>query len=87
MAERGYLDAPALEQMRSRFERLFDGEYETGIEPDEVKWVLDPVDVTRQMCNTWKSDRMFTRHLPSERTGRFEAFDSNGRIHERHGSG
>lgn len=72
---RGYLDASALEQMRSRFERLYDGEYETGIQPDEVKWVpgRDPVDVTRQVCNTWKSDRLFARHLLSERTGRFVA--------------
>ena len=37
---------------------LFDGEYETGIKPDEVNWVAgrDPEDRTRQICNGWRAD-------------------------------
>ena len=48
----------ALERLRERYLRLFDGEYETGIRPDEVNWVpgRDPEDRTRQLCNAWKSD-------------------------------
>ena len=37
---------------------MFRGEFETGTEPDEWNWRFgkDPEDVTRQICNAWKSD-------------------------------
>lgn len=44
--------------LRERFERLFSGQFETGIEPDEVNWQLGESDptLTRQICNGWKAD-------------------------------
>ena len=34
--------------------------FETGVEPDEWNWRSDrgPHDVTRQICNAWKSDKL-----------------------------
>ena len=45
---------------KSKFEPLFKGEFETGTEPDEWNWRFgkDPEDVTRQICNGWKSDNL-----------------------------
>ena len=41
-----------------RFEPLFSGKFETGLYPDEWNWRLgrDREDLTRQICNGWKSD-------------------------------
>jgi ectoine hydroxylase-related dioxygenase (phytanoyl-CoA dioxygenase family) len=64
-----------LKLLRDRYLRLFDGEYETGISPDEVNWVpgRDPEDRTRQLCNAWKSDTVVAAQVLSERTGRLAA--------------
>ncbi len=53
------LNQSVIEQARSRFEKLFNGEFETGIQPDEWNWKPDQDDpaLTRQLCNAWKSDR------------------------------
>ncbi|MFM0592900.1 phytanoyl-CoA dioxygenase family protein [Paraburkholderia dilworthii] len=42
-----------------RFDKIFYGEYETGLDPDEVNWKhgRDDEQLTRQICNGWKSDR------------------------------
>src|SRR5207302_2808304 len=52
-----------------------EGEYETGIKPDEVNWVAgrDPEDRTRQICNGWKADTVVAAQVLSERTGRLTA--------------
>jgi 2-oxoglutarate-dependent dioxygenase len=65
----------ALELLRERYLRLFDGDYQTGIRPDEVNWVpgRDPEDRTRQLCNAWKSDNVVAAQVLSERTGRLAA--------------
>ena len=36
--EEGFLDDAAIHVLRKRFAALFDGEYATGIAPDEVNW-------------------------------------------------
>ena len=43
----------------ARFEPLFRGDFETGLYPDEWNWRegRDAPDLTRQICNAWKSDR------------------------------
>jgi ectoine hydroxylase-related dioxygenase (phytanoyl-CoA dioxygenase family) len=71
----GFLDDSQVELLRDRFHRLFAQEYETGIRPDEVKWIegRDAADVTRQVCNGWKADRPFAREILSERIGRHAA--------------
>jgi ectoine hydroxylase-related dioxygenase (phytanoyl-CoA dioxygenase family) len=52
------LDAESIAMARSRFEPLFQGKFETGLYPDEWNWRAgrDRDDLTRQICNAWKSD-------------------------------
>jgi ectoine hydroxylase-related dioxygenase (phytanoyl-CoA dioxygenase family) len=75
VVEEGLVSQRALGLLQERYERLFDGEYETGIRPDEVNWVRgrDPEDRTRQLCNAWKSDDVVAAQVLSERTGRLAA--------------
>ena len=75
IVEEGLVSPQALERLRERYLPLFDGEYETGIRPDEVNWVpgRDPKDRTRQLCNAWKSDTVIAAQVLSERTGRLAA--------------
>jgi ectoine hydroxylase-related dioxygenase (phytanoyl-CoA dioxygenase family) len=75
IVEEGFLSDNALDRLRDRFKRLFDGEYETGIKPDEVNWVRgrDPEDRTRQICNGWRADNVLAAQVLSERTGRLAA--------------
>jgi ectoine hydroxylase-related dioxygenase (phytanoyl-CoA dioxygenase family) len=72
IVEEGLIGEQALELLRERYLRLFDGEYETGIRPDEVNWVpgRDPEDRTRQLCNAWKADNVIAAQVLSARTGR-----------------
>jgi phytanoyl-CoA hydroxylase len=72
IVEEGLVSPRALELLRDRSERLFDGEYETGIRPDEVNWVpgRDPEDRTRQLCNAWKADPVVAAQVLSARTAR-----------------
>ena len=56
----------------ARFDALFRGEFETGIQPDEWNWragVSSP-DHTRQICNGWKADRAIARLVLAEAVGR-----------------
>jgi ectoine hydroxylase-related dioxygenase (phytanoyl-CoA dioxygenase family) len=75
IVEEGLVPESALQLLRERYLRLFEGEYETGIRPDEVNWVpgRDPEDRTRQLCNAWKSDTVVAAQVLSERTGRLAA--------------
>ncbi len=47
----------------ARYEDLFDGRFETGLYPDEWNWRAgtSPPELTRQICNAWKSDRSIAR--------------------------
>ena len=53
------IDPPTAERARDRYEDLFAGRFETGLYPDEWNWKQDRdrADLTRQICNAWKSDR------------------------------
>jgi ectoine hydroxylase-related dioxygenase (phytanoyl-CoA dioxygenase family) len=75
IVEEGLIGARGLELVRERYVRLFEGEYETGIRPDEVNWVpgRDPEDRTRQLCNAWKADTVIAAQVLSERIGRLAA--------------
>ena len=46
-----------------RFEPLFRGDFETGLQPDEWNWRAgrDDEGLTRQICNGWKADRRVAR--------------------------
>jgi 2-oxoglutarate-dependent dioxygenase len=71
----GFITGAGIEALRARFARVFEGEYETGVKPDEVNWVpgRDPEDVTRQICNSWRADDLIAAQVLSERTGRLAA--------------
>jgi ectoine hydroxylase-related dioxygenase (phytanoyl-CoA dioxygenase family) len=75
IVEEGLISPKALELLEERYLRLFDGEYETGIRPDEVNWVpgRDPEDRTRQLCNAWKADTVIAAQVLSGRIGRLAA--------------
>ncbi len=66
------LDPETAARVAARFEGLFRGEFETGIMPDEWNWRegRDPPDVTRQICNGWKSDRAVARVVLDAAVGR-----------------
>jgi 2-oxoglutarate-dependent dioxygenase len=53
-----WLSGDVIDAARSRFEPLFSGKFQTGLYPDEWNWRLgrDAADLTRQICNGWKSD-------------------------------
>jgi ectoine hydroxylase-related dioxygenase (phytanoyl-CoA dioxygenase family) len=53
------IEPDAAAEVRGRYEDLFDGRFETGLYPDEWNWKpgRDAPDLTRQICNAWKSDR------------------------------
>ena len=75
IVDEGLVSDHGLELLRERYLPLFEGEYETGIRPDEVNWVAgrDPEDRTRQLCNAWKADTVIAAQVLSERTGRLAA--------------
>lgn len=64
-----------VDQMVSRVDPLFSGQFETGVYPDEWYWRpgLSLPDVTRQMCNVWKSDLLFASVVLSAEIGRLVA--------------
>ncbi len=53
------VDDKTVEKIRNCYERLFRGEFETGVRPDEVNWQEETgnLSLTRQICNGWKADR------------------------------
>jgi ectoine hydroxylase-related dioxygenase (phytanoyl-CoA dioxygenase family) len=73
--EEGFISPATIEVLRERFAALFEGEYATGIAPDEVNWKKgrDPEDRTRQICNGWRADDVIAAQVLSERIGRIAA--------------
>ncbi|MBL4751557.1 MAG: phytanoyl-CoA dioxygenase family protein [Amylibacter sp.] len=53
-----FLDPAFAQSAADRFAPLFRGEFPTGLYPDEWNWRegRDPDNLTRQICNGWKSD-------------------------------
>ena len=66
-----FIDLDFIDKLKSRFEPLFKGEFETGIEPDEWNWKFgDPEDLTRQICNGWKADDLIKQFVCNEIVGK-----------------
>jgi ectoine hydroxylase-related dioxygenase (phytanoyl-CoA dioxygenase family) len=67
-----FLEPELARRLRGRFDGLFRGEFETGIQPDEWNWRegRDAADRARQICNCWKSDRLVASIVLSETVGR-----------------
>ena len=57
--------------LHDRFDRLFRGEFETGVPPDEVNWQEGTGDLTltRQLCNAWRADRLVASVVLSSALG------------------
>lgn len=55
--------------------KLFRGEFDTGIYPDEWHWRegISLPNATREMCNSWKSNRCIASVVLSEELGQFIA--------------
>lgn len=70
-----FLEQSALEGIRERFMRVFEHEWETGLAPDEVNYVpgVTAADLTRQLCNVWKADRVLAAVVLSPMVGEFAA--------------
>lgn len=66
------VDRVTVAQLRSRFDKLFAGEFETGVRPDEVNWQSGSGDemLTRQICNGWKADRAIAKTILRQDFGR-----------------
>ena len=67
-----FIEKNFIENLKSKFEPLFKGKFETGIQPDEWNWKFgkDPIDVTRQICNGWKSDNLVKSFVCHEIIGK-----------------
>jgi phytanoyl-CoA hydroxylase len=70
-----FLDRTEVDRLRERFACVFEHEWETGLAPDEVNYVpgVTAADLTRQLCNVWKADRVLARTVLSEQVGEFGA--------------
>ena len=66
------VDDATVMALRASFERLFRGEFETGVTPDEVNWQQGSGDpsLTRQICNGWKADREIAKVILREDIGK-----------------
>lgn len=69
------LDINLLKKIKKKYKKIFNGEYETGIVPDKIKWVKgrDPNNIPRSLCNVWKSDSDIKKLVTSEIIGRYAA--------------
>jgi ectoine hydroxylase-related dioxygenase (phytanoyl-CoA dioxygenase family) len=70
-----FLDDDEVQRLRERFAACFAHEWETGLRPDEVNYdpKSTPPDLTRQLCNAWKSDRTVAATVLAERNAAFGA--------------
>jgi len=70
-----YLPEGEVERVLARWASVFGHEWETGIAPDEVNFVPGTTDpeMTRQLCNVWKADRVVAATTLSVRNAAFAA--------------
>lgn len=67
----GFVDEHRVNALIARFDLLFRGEFDTGLQPDEWNWRegRDADDLTRQICNAWKADRTIATTVLREDIG------------------
>ena len=65
------IDSDRIAPLRSAFDDLFAGKFETGVRPDEVNWQQADGDPTRtrQICNGWKANREIAAVVLDETIG------------------
>ena len=65
------VDDATVEKLRTAMTRTFEGDSDTGLQPDEVNWHSgDDTHVTRQICNGWKGNRVLAQVLLSPEIGK-----------------
>jgi ectoine hydroxylase-related dioxygenase (phytanoyl-CoA dioxygenase family) len=66
------IEPATLSILHQAFEHLFNGNFETGVQPDEVNWQQATGDpsLSRQICNGWKANRDIARVVLSESIGK-----------------
>ena len=69
------LTTQTCQRVKEQMPKLFRGEFETGVYPDEWHWRqgISLPNAAREMCNTWKSDRTIASIVLNEEMGRFIA--------------
>ena len=67
-----HLDDVTVQNLRDEFDKLFAGEYDTGIYPDEIHWRkgISKENVTRELCNAWKSSTAIRNIVCMETIGK-----------------
>ncbi|MBV8944164.1 MAG: phytanoyl-CoA dioxygenase family protein [Solirubrobacterales bacterium] len=70
-----FLERAELTRIREHFMSVFEHKWETGIAPDEVNYVpgVTAPDLTRQLCNVWKADRVLAGVTLARQVGEFAA--------------
>jgi phytanoyl-CoA hydroxylase len=70
-----FLDPCDLERIGEHFTWVFEHNWETGIQPDEINYVpgVTAPDLTRQLCNVWKADSVLAAVVLSRQVGEFAA--------------
>ena len=68
-----FIEPNSVNILRDKIEPLFRGYFETGIEPDEWNWKFgrDSNELTRQICNAWKSDNYIKKLVCNQIIGEF----------------
>ena len=58
-------------ELKPAFDALFNGQFETGVTPDEVNWQYATGDpsLTRQICNGWKANHTIASTVLQESIG------------------
>tara|TARA_B100001250_G_C19816280_1_gene798619 strand:- start:5103 stop:5948 length:846 start_codon:yes stop_codon:yes gene_type:complete len=71
-----FINLDLIESAISRFGHIFRGDFETGVQPDKIKWMEGKsYDRTkpRSMCNIWKSDIAIARITLNKKIGEVAA--------------
>jgi Phytanoyl-CoA dioxygenase (PhyH) len=71
----GFVAEDQIERVREHFGRAFAHDWETGLAPDEVNYEPGRTapDLTRQLCNVWKADRVLAATTLARRNAAFAA--------------
>jgi phytanoyl-CoA hydroxylase len=70
-----FLERDRLVDLRRHFMAVFEHQWETGLQPDEVNYTpgVTAPELTRQLCNVWKADRVLASVVLSRQVGEFAA--------------
>ena len=69
------LNLQLLNEVKKKYKKIFNSEYETGVVPDKIKWVKgrDLDNIPRSLCNVWKSDNDIKKLVTSKIIGQYAA--------------